>query len=1359
MRQKTKRLLSWLLVLCMVMGMLPATALAAKNEDVVRYTVLLLDRSGSMNGTPVTAMRQAAIKFCEQVLEADGTNYVAVVPFSNSNGAITEFTNDLDTLKTAIGNISATGGTNINSALLKADELLSAPEDTPKTIKNVLLLSDGLPESGASNTTGRYTEAYSSIMSYRYANVCYDTATSMKPKYTIYTLGFFHALSGKNLEFGQKFMYDLQNGGYYLVEDPDDLEFTFGEVADDIKNPDKIIEQRFSFPGQEKTDIEETCYYSDQYFFRDARDYKSDLATMSLCFELSSWAREDKSYNGSTTAGWTTDVTAENARFKNARDLLIGKDDVSGIDEEDQKYYTGLGFENFAVNDFWAARPTKDSIGAVAASKQLTDPDGAQYTLIALAIRGGGYQQEWASNFTVGKTGDHDGFAEARENVLDFLKSYISNYQISGAIKLWLVGYSRAGVTANMVAGKLDDNPGLLPNVTLAPEDLFAYTFEAPQGALRENFGNASNYENIHNIINLNDLVPLVAPSSWGFARYNKDQNLPSAFTDGANFGEAQGKMIEIYETIQDTEAYKIREYVTQSKLNIDWGAWFPGGDPMVSTEEYEVGTAQMLRDSTTFLFDGVVGGRDIYYYDFQAGVREILSLIYGGSLSDLLDEGITQEEFLERFFNELTLERLWEIVSPMVAINLDSFETRKEKVQNNIENFVKDVLNDSDLWGTVTFVAGLGDTLSDLLWRILESTLIDIWENKNTSTLQSVGNLAGLIAGGNLFQAHYAEVTLAWMMSRDKNYGGNSDQTQPNSYRIIHINCPVDVSVYKQGELVAQITDDQRVDIPASYVIAYVNAEGEKIVLLPANESYTISMQATGEGQVHYLVEEYDLDVMSVVRSLQYDAVDVDAGDVLTADVPAFSQQEQTGGIPDGSSAAYSLTDGETPVDYDDNRGTPVEYTVEVTSEAAETGATYGLVSGGGYYTEGSFAQVEAYPLTDSNFAGWYDESGSLVSLEETYRFAVNEDTTLVAHFYEVPTYQLTVQAQNGGSVANAYQIYVPEGVSVAVEASPDAGYEFAGWISTGGDFEDRLSPNTQFIMPAQDTVVTAAFNDRTSSQPSVPATYLITLSNKTTGGSVSIQPKRAERGQVVTITASPDSGYELDRLFATDKNGNKLELMDKGNGKYSFTMPASAVTVEASFQQIEVTSPVDIFLDVDPTAWYYNAVKYAVENGLMSGTGTYTFEPNTTLSRGMIAQMLYALEGKPSVSAGGYFNDVPATAWFAKAAAWAQSKGIITGYDNGNFGPNDPLTREQLALILYNYAKSKGYNTNTAGNLSQFIDGLSTSVWAQEGMAWAVGAGLLSGRDGNMLCPTGTATRAEVAQIMMNFCENVAK
>lgn len=258
---------------------------------------------------------------------------------------------------------------------------------------------------------------------------------------------------------------------------------------------------------------------------------------------------------------------------------------------------------------------------------------------------------------------------------------------------------------------------------------------------------------------------------------------------------------------------------------------------------------------------------------------------------------------------------------------------------------------------------------------------------------------------------------------------------------------------------------------------------------------------------------------------------------------------------------------------------------------------------------------------------------------------------------------------------------------------------------------------------------------------------------------GTVTVSSNRATPGDTVTITVKPDAGYALDQLTVTDQNSHGVALTDQGGGTYTFTMPEGKVTVEATFRAAKEESPVDAFLDIDSEAWYYDGVKYAVEKGLMSGTGANTFGPNTTLSRGMIAQMLYALEGKPSVSATNSFTDVSANDWYAKATSWAQSKGIITGYEDGRFGPNDSLTREQLALILYNYAQSKGYETSAKADLSQYRDGSSTSAWAQTAMAWAVGEGLLSGRGANMLAPTGTATRAEVAQIMMNFCENTAK
>lgn len=179
--------------------------------------------------------------------------------------------------------------------------------------------------------------------------------------------------------------------------------------------------------------------------------------------------------------------------------------------------------------------------------------------------------------------------------------------------------------------------------------------------------------------------------------------------------------------------------------------------------------------------------------------------------------------------------------------------------------------------------------------------------------------------------------------------------------------------------------------------------------------------------------------------------------------------------------------------------------------------------------------------------------------------------------------------------------------------------------------------------------------------------------------------------------------------------------------------------------------------FTDVNTTDWYYNAVQYAYEKGMMSGTSTTTFAPNATTTRGMIVTILHRMEGTPAAT-GTAFTDVPAGQWYSDAVSWASANGIVGGYGNGLFGPGDPITREQMAAILNRYSTHKGYDTGTAGSIAGFSDAAQVSSYAVEPMAWAVGNGLISGTGNNTLAPEGNATRAQVATILMRFCENVA-
>ena len=255
---------------------------------------------------------------------------------------------------------------------------------------------------------------------------------------------------------------------------------------------------------------------------------------------------------------------------------------------------------------------------------------------------------------------------------------------------------------------------------------------------------------------------------------------------------------------------------------------------------------------------------------------------------------------------------------------------------------------------------------------------------------------------------------------------------------------------------------------------------------------------------------------------------------------------------------------------------------------------------------------------------------------------------------------------------------------------------------------------------------------------------------------GTVKASSTGASEGATVTLTVTADEGYTLDKLTVTDKNDKEVKLTNKGDGKYTFTMPASDVTVEASFIEGS-TLP---FTDVSVNDWFYDAVRYMYENGCMNGLTDTTFGPDATTTRGMIVTMLYRHENEPTVAGGNPFADVKDTQYYADAINWAAENDIVTGYDETTFGPDDTITREQMATILYRYAAYKGYDTTQGGMaVREFADYEEISDWSMTAVTWAVNAELLNGRTNNNLDPQGNATRAEVATILMRFCENFVK
>lgn len=415
--------------------------------------------------------------------------------------------------------------------------------------------------------------------------------------------------------------------------------------------------------------------------------------------------------------------------------------------------------------------------------------------------------------------------------------------------------------------------------------------------------------------------------------------------------------------------------------------------------------------------------------------------------------------------------------------------------------------------------------------------------------------------------------------------------------------------------------------------------------------------------------------------------------------------------------------------------------YTVTVGSTAG------GTATGGGTYTEGDTVTLTATPNAGYRFVGWV-EGNQTVSTDTTYAFNAEQDRTLTAQFERV--YTVTVNVSGNGT-ATTDKNTAAAGETITLTATPDSGYHFDGWRVVSGSVTIQ---DNKFTMPAGNVEIQAIF-DRNSSGGSNDPTYSITLPSWVNGGELKLSRRYAEKGETVTLTAIPDEGYELDTLTVTDSKGKEIELTHKGGNEYTFKMPAGRVEIEVSFRESEVELP---FTDVAENAWYAEAVRYVYEHGLMAGTSSTAFSPDATTSRSMIATILWRMAGSPVVNFAMDFADVPEGQWYSEAIRWAASEGIVSGYGNGLFGTNDPITREQFAAMLYRYAQEQGYDVSIGENTNilSYTDVADLSEYAISAMQWAVGAGIINGTgDGSTLSPQGQATRAQAAVMLMRFCE----
>ncbi len=356
------------------------------------------------------------------------------------------------------------------------------------------------------------------------------------------------------------------------------------------------------------------------------------------------------------------------------------------------------------------------------------------------------------------------------------------------------------------------------------------------------------------------------------------------------------------------------------------------------------------------------------------------------------------------------------------------------------------------------------------------------------------------------------------------------------------------------------------------------------------------------------------------------------------------------------------------------------------------------------------------------------------------------NENTEIPA----LQDYAVTVTGGTATAAAGTPITRAMEGVEVTVTAKAPAGKHFVEWVVKAGGvtLANETSATTTFIMPANDVTIEANFEKNASTGTGTGATtYPITVKSAK-NGDVTASHKSAAKGTTITLTVDPDKGYLLDTLTVLDGNDKELKLTEK-NGKYTFTMPDSKVTVAATFKASAPTGK-NPFIDVPAGAYYEDAVVWAVGKNITTGMSATTFDPNGSCTRAQIVTFLWRAAGSPEPKTMKGFDDVASNAYYAKAVAWAVENGITTGTSASKFSPNDPCTRTQAVTFLFRYAAANGMEAVTMQELlSGYADAASVPSYAVSAMNWALAAGILQG-DGVKLMPNATCTRAQIVTFL---------
>ena len=680
--------------------------------------------------------------------------------------------------------------------------------------------------------------------------------------------------------------------------------------------------------------------YNDNFFNQSSYDYNHELATASCCLATAAMVKDGAPFNNP----------------ESAKEMLndIGFGNSSG---EALSYY---GYQK---------SPTMNSIACVISNKNVGDT-----SIVAVAVRGGGYEGEWAGNFNVGTGTNHAGFDVAKQQVCDNIISFMNQdgLTLNKNVKFWITGYSRAAATANLLAAEVNNKNLVgttacydLSDYNYDADDVFAYCFETPRNTRDKNAKNET-YNNIFNIVNRIDPVPRVAPAAWSYVRYGKDCYLPSKETYNPkaykNLVEKVSNYFdEIYTGKGDKsykEDYKFYEYKINCKIIPYTHIYFS------IVENQSISQGVFWDNFVKYLADGL-NSPEYYTANYQNGLTKAVYKIKGNVK---YDEILQQRGIWDYLYDQLSVK--------YVLKNL-------KLTRNVLENVITEALMIyfADAGMTRTDATDIAGSIGGLLVKMASHPNYVLTAFKN---------------GDQLFLPHFTETTLAWLKTLNGDFveakaAVSKMLTGGEKYRVATINCPVNVKVYDSDGNLCGLIINNEVQYIENGISAYVNDNGEKCFCLPEDEEFRFEYMGYDEGMLNCSIAEVDAATGEKLTSKNYYGMPLSDGKTYTG----ILEEKDDDTI---KSHIYENDDEEIPmsevVDYE----TAQTYTV-----TAVAGDENGTVSGGGEFCKGEFVQFVAVPAEGYRFDGWYSGE-KLVSTELLYRFMASEDLTLTAKFAPIP-------------------------------------------------------------------------------------------------------------------------------------------------------------------------------------------------------------------------------------------------------------------------------------------------------------------------------------------------------------------